>query len=280
MSTPAEQFAAEHDQALADIAKLKEWQSECQCGTVDIDPPTPEPEPTPPPGDKFAGVPQELLDLPLNYRDKEGREYARHGKGWLVQDGLGGIVYDFRKVLLHDGRWTGDGSHDGMGIYKCDEVYVIDAILDGLQHFYQANGANTRTIMRNVIMRNVREDAIRNVEGLIEDVTIESADMISGGHGDTIDLKNPVDGLTVRNLRSVSGRLNGIITADVKNLVIDGYEHLGEPNHLSIDIGGKAENVTIRNCKLSGGIRFRGEKKNVVVDWGTVQTNVPREEFK
>lgn len=280
----------ERDELLAQrMADLEAKIDECECGTVDIDPPVIEPpvepvppiEPEPPADDLYAGVPANLLALPMDYRDKENRTAARLQRGFAVVDGIGGMLYNFDQVLIQDGTWTGDGDHDGDAIAKCEEVYVINATLDGFQHFYHAGGGvNAKTIMRNVTMRNVGEDAIRNVTGLIENVNIESSKPHGDDpHGDTVDLKYFTNGLEIRGLRSVTGKLNGIITADVKNLVIDGYEHLGEPTHLSIDIGGDAENVTIRNCKLSGSINFRGSKRNVNIDWDTVREKVPREEF-
>ena len=261
------------------LSNVEEWQGQCDCGTVDIEPPvvTPEPEP---PSNTYAGIPADLLALPQNYRDKENRTDARISYTGTVQDGHGGIAHHFQRVLIDGGEYTGDGSHWGFALNEVDEVYAVNATLRGLQHFYQPNGdGNVKTVARNLNMYDVGEDAFRNVTGLIEDCYVWTAKPRSGSHGDTVDLKHFTDGLTIRNLRSATGNMNGIITAGVKNLVIDGYEHLGGVDHLSIDIGGDAENVTIRNCKLSGGIRFRGKQTNVNIDWNTVRTNVPRDEF-
>ena len=267
------------------LSNVEEWQSQCDCGTVDIEPPvvTPEPppEPTEPPAYPYSGIPHDLLDLPQNYRDKENRTDACISYTGTVQDGHGGIAHHFQRVLIDGGEYTGDGSHWGFALNEVDEVYAVNATLRGLQHFYQPNGdGNVKTVARNLNMYDVGGDAFRNITGLIENCTVHSAKPVTGEHGDTIDLKHFTDGLTIRNLQSTSGKIHGIITAGVKNIVIDGFEHVPAGTaKWSMQFNGPAENVTIRNCKLGGNIIFSGSKTNINIDWNTVRINVPREEF-
>ncbi len=179
------------------------------------------------------------------------------------------------RLYLDGGRLYADpGTHTGQPFKWWDEYYFRGVEFHSLQWATESNAGTKRGAMIDCDFYDVREDAIRDIAGHIENVTIHSANLLPGAHGDTIDWKTAVDGAVIKNLRSETGVLNGIITADVKNIVIDGYIHRGHPDHLSIDIGGDAENVIIRNCKLSGGIRFRGKQTNVQIDWATVQTNV------
>jgi hypothetical protein len=199
------------------------------------------------------------------FEDLRGNPWAGTWGNWC--QGKAGRLY------IDGGKLTGGDKHRGQPFRGWAAYYFRDVEFHSLQWATESNAGTKRGAIIDCDFYEVREDAIRDVAGHIENVTIHSADMIPGAHGDTIDWKSPVDGAVIKNLRSETGVLNGIITSDVKNLVIDGYVHRGGKDHLSIDIGGDAENVIIRNCKLSGGIRFRGKTKNVKIDWRTVQTN-------
>jgi len=226
-----------------------------------------------------GAIPEDLRNLAAStftpYGDYSGdHRFAQLEASPPAGDWGGWCKGDGGRIYIDGGRLHASGDHTGQPFRGWSEYYFRGVEFHGLEWAMESNAGTKRGAIIDCNFYNVRHDAIRDVAGHIENVTIHSADLHPGAHGDTIDWKSPVDGVVIKNLRSDTGVLNGIITSDVKNLVIDGYVHRGHPDHLSIDIGGDAENVTIRNCKLSGGIRFRGEKVNVNIDTATVQTNV------
>jgi len=274
-----------------DIADLQAWRESCNCGTVDIEP-EPLPEPTPEPLPPVVGNPYDYVPRDLLMRESD--EFVPKKRDWntdarfegIKEYPVSGMYGDWCRSVSRNNRLMVRNSefirpaHIGYPFGGWGEYYFIGCTFRGLQCANEWNAGSYKAVIANCDYYDVGEDAIRNVYGLIQNVTIHSAKPISNKvHGDTLDLKHNIYGLEVRGLRSLTGNLNGIITKGVKNLVIDGYEHLGAEDHTSIDIGGDAENVTIRNVKASGDIRFRGNKTNVNIDWNTVRVNVPREEF-
>jgi len=183
---------------------------------------------------------------------------------------------DGGRLYIDGGRLAASGDHRGQPFKGWSEYYFRGVEFDGLQWSTESNAGTKPGALVDCHFYNVREDAIRNISGHIENVTVHSASPYPGAHADTIQCAGDIDGLIIRNLRSDSGDLHGIILNGAKNVVIDGFVHKG-PNvgsGWSILFQGDVENVTIRNSKLSGAIIFRGDKKNVQVDSATVQTNV------
>ena len=318
MTTPAEQFAAEHNKALADIAKLaaktqelmeqqsqldvrisnlEEWKEQCNCGTVDIDP-EPEPEPPAPPTLPSGIIPDDLLNRTpdewqpwknswkhdarfVGLRDKVPGGIA---VGWI--DWGNRVISNSRanRLLIQDSVFTAEDAigHQGQPWRGWGEYYFWNVIFDGLQWSTESNAGSKRGALIDVTFKNVGEDAVRDVYGHIENIVVESVKPVGRDpHCDTIDWKSNVENAgIIRNVKSTTGHAHGIITAGVKNLVIDGFEHLPpEGAGWSIQFGGYAENITIRNCKLGGDIQFRGGRGPNVVIEDSVRQNVPREEF-
>jgi hypothetical protein len=243
--------------------------------------PTPEPEPTPDP------IPADLKALP----GSGFRAWHKHTHDVRYNNIYGHPVSGTwnwcqaetprRHRLFIDGGTLQRTDHRGQPFKGWKEYYFKGVKFDGLQWATESNGGNIFGAMVDCDFFNVGEDAIRSLYGHIENVTVHSVKRIPGAHGDTIQWEQDLENAgLVKNVKSTSGQLHGIITRGVTNLVIDGFEHLG-PNDggWSILFRGDAENVTIRNCKLSGGIVFQGEQRNVNIDWATVQQNVPRDQF-
>jgi len=266
----------------AEIAALKAKIDACgACNPTPEPEPEPEPEPTPDP------IPADLCDLPasdflawhkhthdVRYEDID--EHPVSGTwNWCQAE------TPRKHRLFVDGGTLQRTDHRGQPFKGWSEYYFRRVVFDGLQWATESNGGNIPGAMIDCDFYNVGEDAIRSLYGHIENVTVHSVKRIPGAHGDTIQWEQDLENAgLVKNVKSTSGQLHGIITRGVTNLVIDGFEHCGPSDGgWSILFRGDVENITIKNCKLSGGIVFQGQQRNVHVDWATVRTNVPRDQF-
>jgi len=227
-------------------------------------------------------IPADLRALPASdfvpgktWRGDRRFEKLR-GRPWSQSWGNWAASGSQDRLFIDGGEIDGGDDHKGQPFKGWSGYYFRGVTFRGLQWATESNAGTKRGAMIDCEFYDVREDAIRNLTGHIENVTVHSARPRPGAHADTIQLAGDIDGLTVRNLRSDSGDLHGIILNGAKNVVIDGFVHKG-PNvgsGWSILFQGDAENVTIRNCKLSGAIIFRGKQTNVHIDHKTVQQNV------
>ena len=262
--------------------------------------PPPIEEPPPPPVVPDGAIPQDLAILTPsvfvpwvtgNYKEREQwqgdtrfvglNEWHPQSPDWINWgDWCAGNGTN--RLLVQDSTIKGMPGHRGQPWRWWAEYYFLNTVFDGLQWSTESNDGSKPGALINCVFENVGEDAIRDVYGQIENVEVRSVRPVGNDpHGDTVDWKSGIENAgIIKNLKSTTGQMHGIITVGVKNLVIDGYEHIppGDAGW-SIMFGGDVENITIRNCKMGGNIVFRGRKKNVFIDWDTVRVNVPREEF-